>query len=90
MGFRHRTHSIPLAANLRNFAHDTTYIVQFHRWFYEDHFWFVNAFWFALVVFACCELVVMAQIMRFSRDDLFPGRTLPEAIATYAFLQLFI
>lgn len=86
-GFRDRTHSIPLIGNLWFFAHDTTYIVNYHHWFHEVDFWLVKAFWFALVVFALCESAVTVQILRFSRNDLFPGMSRLQAFATYAGLQ---
>jgi hypothetical protein len=89
MGFRDRTHSIPLLGNLWFFAHDTTYVVNFHHWFYEVDFWLVKAFWFALVVFALCESVVTYQILRFSRKALFPGMPAVQALACYLGLQLF-
>ncbi|WP_428312944.1 hypothetical protein [Hydrocarboniphaga sp.] len=89
MGFKHRTHSIPLVGNLWFFSHDTTYVMNFHHWFHEVDFWLVRAFWFALVVFATCECVVTYQILRFSRRDLFPGMSLPQSLASYIGLQLF-
>ena len=89
MGFKHRTHSIPLLANLWFFAHDTTYLINFHHWFYDIDFWLVKAFWFALAVYACSETVVTYQILRFSRVDLFPGMTTVQAITTYVGLQIF-
>ncbi|HKY91538.1 MAG TPA: hypothetical protein VJM11_10885 [Nevskiaceae bacterium] len=87
-GFRDRTHSIPLVGNLWFFAHDTTFIVNFHHWFHEVDFWLVKAFWFALVIFAICETVVTIQILRFSRQELFPGMGTAQALATYAGLQV--
>ena len=87
-GFRDRTHSIPLIGNLWFFAHDTTFVVNFHHWFHEVDFWLVKAFWFALVVFAICETVVTIQILRFSRAELFPGMSAGQAVATYAGLQV--
>jgi hypothetical protein len=89
MGFKHKTHSIPLACNLWFFAHDTTYIVNFHHWFTEVDFWMVRGFWFALVVYATCETVVTMQILRYSRADLFPGLSLVQALLCYAGLQVF-
>ena len=89
MGFKHRTHSIPLLANLWFFAHDTTYLINFHHWFYDVDFWLVKAFWFALAVYACSETVVTYQILRFSRVDLFPGMSTIQAITTYVGLQIF-
>jgi hypothetical protein len=83
MGFKDRTHSIPLLGNLWFFAHDTTYVVSVHHWFSGETFWLVKAFWGALMVFACCESVVTYQILRFSREDLFPGRSKSQAVLTY-------
>lgn len=88
-GFKDRTHAIPLIGNLWFFAHDTTFVVNFHHWFYEVDFWLVKAFWFALVVFACCESVVTYQILRYSRHELFPGKSLTQAVLSYLVLQLF-
>lgn len=90
MGFKHRTFSIPLVCNLWNFAHDTTFVMNFHHWFYEVDFWLVRAFWFALVVFATCECVVMYQLLRYGRGEVFPGMSLVQAIAAYAGLQVFM
>lgn len=87
-GFRDRTHSIPLVGNLWFFAHDTTFVANFHHWFHEVDFWLVKAFWFALVVFALCETVVTIQILRFSRQELFPGMNAGRAFVTYAGLQV--
>lgn len=89
MGFKDRTHSIPLVGNLWFFAHDTTYVANFQHWFYQVDFWMVGAFWFALAVFALCESVVTYQILRYSRRELFPGMTLAQALAAYGALQLF-
>jgi len=89
MGFKHRTHSIPLIGNLWFFAHDTTYVANFHHWFHEVDFWMVRAFWFALAVFATCESVVTYQILRFSRHELFKDMNGLQAGASYIGLQLF-
>lgn len=89
MGFRDRTHSIPLLGNLWFFAHDTTYVVNVHHWFFDEGFWLVKAFWGALLVFACCESVVTYQILRFSSAELFPGQSHLQAGLNYLGLQLF-
>lgn len=89
MGFKHHTYSIPLIGNLWFFAHDTTFVVQYHRWFFEQDFWLVKGFWFALLVFACCESVVTYQILRFARHELFPGLNWWQTVGCYGLLQLF-
>lgn len=89
MGFLHRTHSIPLIGNLWFFAHDTTYVMNYRHWFEEVDFWLVKAFWYALVVFMICEMVVTYQILKFSRHTLFPGKSFSQALWCYVGLQLF-
>jgi hypothetical protein len=89
MGFKDRTHSIPLLGNLWFFAHDTTYVMNFHHWFFGTEFWLLKPFWAALLVFACCETVVTYQILRFSREELFPGLSKIGAVLSYVGLQLF-
>jgi hypothetical protein len=89
MGFLHRTHSIPLIGNLWFFAHDTTYVTNYRHWFEDVDFWLVKAFWFALVVFMLCEMVVTYQILRFSRRTLFPDKSFSQALCLYLGLQLF-
>jgi hypothetical protein len=91
-GERDRSYSIPLATNLWNFAHDTTFVASYSSWFRssEHDFWLLKLFWVGLIVFSIFEVVVIAQILRYGREDLFPGRSLGEAIAIYAVLQLMV
>jgi hypothetical protein len=86
-GFRDRTHSIPLGCNLWFLAHDTTYVSMRDHWFNGVDHWLVKCFWFALVVFACCELVVFSQLFRFSRQALFPGFGKVQTILALLFCQ---
>jgi len=86
-GFRDRTHSIPIGCNLWFLAHDTTYVSMYSHWFGDVHHWIVEAFWFALLVFACCELVVLYQVVRYSRRTLFPGFSLGQTILALVFSQ---
>lgn len=89
---RDRTYSIPLATNLWNLAHDTTFVFSYHSWFDDkDEFWLLKLFWVGLIVFSIMELVIISQILRFAREDLFgKGCSIPKAIAIYTFLQLFV
>ena len=91
-GERDRSYSIPLATNLWNFAHDTTFVASYSSWYRSsDHdFWLLKLFWVGLIVFSIFEVVVIAQILRYGRHDLFPGRSLGEAFAIYAVLQLMV
>jgi hypothetical protein len=91
-GERDRSYSIPLATNLWNLAHDTTFVASYSSWYRSsDHdFWILKLFWVGLIFFSMFELVVISQILRYGRHDLFPGRSLGEAIAIYSVLQLFV
>lgn len=91
-GVRDKIYCIPLATNLWNFAHDTTYVASYSSWFDDkDELWINKLFWFGLIVFSLMELVVISHIIRFSREDLWgAGCSIPKAIAMYAVLQAFV
>lgn len=86
-GYRDRTYSIPLGCNLWFFAHDTTYVAMGWHWFHDVGHWLVKAFWVALLVFACCEMIVLSQVVRFSGNDLFPGLTRLQILGVLAASQ---
>ncbi len=92
IGARDRSYSIPLATNLWNVAHDVTFVASYDSWFdSKDEFWILKLFWVGLIVFTVFELVVISQIMRYAREDLFgAGCTLTKAIAIYLVLQAFV
>lgn len=75
-----------------NLAHDTTFVASYDSWFDdENEFWLLKLFWVGLIVFSIMELVIISQIIRYAREDLFgKGCSIPKAIAIYAFLQLFV
>ncbi len=91
-GERDKTFCIPLATNLWNFAHDTTFVASYDSWFDdENELWILKLFWFGLIVFSVLELVVISQIIRYAREDLFgEGCSVPKAIAIYAVLQVMV
>jgi hypothetical protein len=91
-GQRDQIFCIPLATNLWNMAHDTSFVGSYRTWFDGPYdFWLLKMFWVGLIVFSAFELVVISQIIRYSREDLFgAGCSVPRAIAIYAFLQTFV
>lgn len=91
-GRRDRMYCIPLATNLWNFAHDTTFVASYDSWFdNENELWILKLFWVGLIVFSILELVVISHIVRFARKDLWgDGCTVVQAIAIYSVLQLFV
>ena len=86
-----RSYSIPLVTNLWNLAHDTTFVASYDSWYNGPYsFWLLKMFWVGLIVFSLFELVVISQILRYAREDLFPGRSLAEAIGIYCVLQVMV
>lgn len=90
LGFRDKTHSVPLFANMYFFAHDIIFISLFSRWFNEVGHWLYGAFWFGLVAFTVLEVIVHYQTIRYSQQDLFPKLTRRQFLITYAGMQLAI
>ncbi|MCA9709473.1 MAG: hypothetical protein KDK70_26770 [Myxococcales bacterium] len=88
LGFRHKTHAIPVIANMYFFAHDLVFIGLFGRWFFEIGHWSYMMFWGALVVFSGLEVVVHYQTLRFSHRELMPWASRRGFIAGYVALQL--
>ena len=86
-GFKDRTHAIPVGCNLWFFAHDTTYVAMFGYWFGDIGHWLMMAFWAMLLLFALLEVVVIYQVLRFSRQQVFPGLTCGQAIVAYLACQ---
>jgi len=90
LGFRDKTHAIPVFANMYFFAHDVIFVSLFHRWFYEMDNWLYRAFWFGLIAFTVLEVAVHYQTLQFSQQDLFPGLTRPQYLLAYGSMQLAI
>jgi hypothetical protein len=91
-GARDKMYCIPLATNLWNFAHDTTFVASYSSWFDDDNeLWILKVFWVGLIVFSLMELVVITHIILYAREDLWgEGCSVVRAIAMYSALQLFV
>lgn len=90
LGFRDKTHAVPVFANMYFFAHDMLFISLFQRWFYEIDHWLYRAFWFGLIAFTALEVVVHYQTIRYSLQDLFPGLDRRQSLLAYSGMQLAI
>lgn len=88
IGFKHKTHAIPLFANLYFFTHDMAYILLFRRWFFEVDHWFFKLMWVGLAAFNVLELIVLYQTIKFSRQELFPMLTQRQYVAVLGALQV--
>lgn len=72
IGFKQKTHAVPLFANLYFFAHDMAFILLFRRWFVEVDHWLFKGMWIGLMIFNILELIVLYQTIKYSRSELFP------------------
>lgn len=91
VGERDRSYSIPLVTNLWNVAHDVTFLISFSAWYDGDYdFWLTKLLWVGMIVWTALEAVVISQILRHSRSDLFGDVTILQAFGIYAVLQAFV
>lgn len=91
VGERDKSYSIPLVTNLWNVAHDVTFVCSFAAWFDGDHdFWLTKFLWAGMIVWTLLEAIVISQILRHSRGDLFGEVGLPVAFGIYVLLQAFV
>ena len=88
LGFRQKTHAMPVFVNMYNFAHDIAFVMLFKRWFFEvDHILF-KLFWGALVFYGLMEAVVHYQTLRYSGERLFPGFKPWQRVSAYVLAQV--
>jgi hypothetical protein len=88
VGFRDRSHAIPLITNMMFFAHDSYYVLQYDYWFHTVDHWFFKANVFSMAIFCCLELVIAWQIINHSRDELGLGKTRLHALCSYVAIQI--
>ena len=75
MGRRDRVYPMALWMTALWLPHDSSYLLHFDDWFSGpyDH-WFMQLFWFAIVVTCVSEVVFAWQTIAYGRDELSPGR----------------
>lgn len=88
LGFRDKTHAIPLFANMYFFAHDIFFIALYDRWFHEVNHVLYKLFWVGLVIFTLLEVVVHYQALKYSREELFPSLTQKQYVLAYVVMQV--
>lgn len=87
VGFRDRTHAIPVFGNMYFFAHDLYFVAHYERWFVEIGHWMYKLFWVGLVLYGVLELVVHYQTLKYSRKELFPSLSGWQSVVAYLGLQ---
>ncbi len=90
LGFRDKTHAIPLFGNMYYFAHDLVFLSLFRRWFFEIDHWFFRAFWFGILVFSGLECIVHYQTLRYSHREIMPRLSFRQYVFVYVSMQIAI
>jgi hypothetical protein len=76
MGRRDRVYPMALWMTALWWPHDGSYLLHFGDWFGgRYHHWFMQLFWFAIVVTFLAECVYAWQTIQYGRDELSPGRS---------------
>jgi len=78
MGRRDRVYPMALWMTALWWPHDGSYLLHFHDWFSRYHHWFMELFWFAIIVTFLAECVFFVQTVQYGRDELSPGRSQAE------------
>lgn len=78
MGKRDRVYPMALWMTALWWPHDGSYLLNVNKWFSEYDHWFMELFWFAIVVTFLAECVFFVQTVRYGRDELSPGRPAAE------------
>jgi hypothetical protein len=87
LGFKDKSHAIPIVPLMIFFAHDVEHFVNHDYWFHTIANPFFTAGYWTFPVYIVAELVIMYQILRYSRHEVFPGASFIQSIAIFAALQ---
>ena len=77
MGARDRVYPMALWMTALWWPHDGSYLLHLGDWWSRYGHWFMQLFWFAIVVTFLAETTFFVQTVRFGRDELSPGLTGP-------------
>lgn len=88
VGFRDRSHAIPLIAVAMFFAHDTYYVLNYDYWTHTINHPFFKANMIAMAIFVCLELVLIWQIITYSRKEVGLGESKLQAFISYVAIQI--
>jgi len=80
LGFRHRVAPMTLTAVTAFVAHDGNFVLNVDDWFSTYDHWLLKGFWLALVITTCLELVFLATIIRYGREEMAPHLSQPQFI----------
>lgn len=87
VGFKDKSHAVPLFAVMTFFAHDSFYVISYlFDLNPSNHPWFEGNF-VAMSIFVCLELIMAWQIITYSRKEVGLGETWWQAFFAYLAIQ---
>lgn len=75
MSRRDRVAPMALWMTVLWWPHDGNYLVNFDDWFHVYDHWFMQLFWFAIIVTFLSETTYVVQTILYGRDELSPGQS---------------
>lgn len=75
MSRRDRVAPMALWMTVLWWPHDGNYLIRFDDWFDTYDHWFMQLFWFAIIVTFVSETIYVVQTILFGRDELSPGQS---------------
>lgn len=88
LGWKDKTHAIPMFVVLYYFANDFTYVALYDRWFNEVGDPDVYMGWYLYIPYPFLHSVLAWQIINYSRHEVFPGATKLQAYLAYGAAQI--
>ena len=88
LGWKHKTHAIPMFVVLYYFANDFTYVALYNRWFHEVGDPHVYLGWYLYLPYPFLHSILAWQIINYSRHEVFPGATKIQAYLAYIAAQI--
>jgi hypothetical protein len=83
LGFRDRTHAMPLIAVTYFFAHDTYFAGRYFSGYGVSDHWFFAAGGYVIAPYIILEIILSWQIIRYSGKEIGLGKTVPQVVLSY-------
>lgn len=77
MAIRQQVYVVPFIGSALFLWHDLSFVLQYELWFDVYDHWWVKMWWFALVGTVALELLMLWQVFRYGRRELWPDLSRP-------------
>ncbi|HKY92125.1 MAG TPA: hypothetical protein VJM11_13845 [Nevskiaceae bacterium] len=72
MAFKQKVYVVPFVGAAVFFWHDLTFVLMFDTWFNVYDHWWVKMWWYALCGTVVFEILMLWQVWRYGREELWP------------------